>query len=138
MYHYKTNTILALPIPGFDSASILDAYKKNFEYLKYKGYKPKLNVMDNQATKVIKAYLNPRHVELQLVEPRNQCVNAAKRAIQTFKNHFIGALGTTGSIFPVQLWNKLAPQVHDSINLLRQSCINPNQSAYKAFEGPYN
>ncbi len=61
MYHYKTktNAILATPTPGFDSASILDAYKKNFEYLELKGYKPKLNVMDNQATKVIKAYLKP-------------------------------------------------------------------------------
>ncbi len=64
MYHYKTNAILATPIPGLDSASILDAYKKNFEYLESKGYKPKLNVMDNQATKLIKAYLKPRHVDL--------------------------------------------------------------------------
>jgi hypothetical protein len=58
MYHYETNAILATPIPGLDFASILEAYKKNFEYLESKGYKPKLNVMDNQATKVIKAYLN--------------------------------------------------------------------------------
>ena len=40
MYHYKTNAILATPIPGLDSASILEAYKKNFEYLESKGYKP--------------------------------------------------------------------------------------------------
>ena len=137
MYHYKTNAILATPIPGLDSTSILDAYKKNFEYLKSKDYKPKLNVMDNQATKVIKAYLNPRHVELQLVQPHNHRVNAAKRTIQTFKTCFIGALGTTDFNFPVQLWDKLAPQVQDSINLLRQARINPDQSAYKALEGPY-
>jgi hypothetical protein len=111
MYHYETNAILATPIPGLDSTSILEAYKKNFEYLESKGYKPKLNVMDNQATKVIKAYLKPRHVDLQLVEPHNHRVNAAERAIQTFKNRFIGALGTTDSDFPVQLWDKLAPQV---------------------------
>ena len=103
MYHYKTNTILATPILGLDSASILDAYKKNFKYLESKGYKPKLNVMDNQATKVIKMYLNPCNVQLKPVEPHNHRVNAAKRAIQTFKNCFIGALGTTDSDFPVQL-----------------------------------
>jgi hypothetical protein len=51
MYHYKTNTILATPILGLDSASILEAYKQNFEYIKEKVYKPILNVMDNQATK---------------------------------------------------------------------------------------
>jgi hypothetical protein len=59
MYHYKTNAIFSTPIPGLDSASILEAYKRNFKYLreKEKGYKPMVNVMDNQATKVIKAYL---------------------------------------------------------------------------------
>jgi hypothetical protein len=137
-YHYETNAILANPIPGLDSASILDAYKKNFEYLESNGYYPKLHVMDNQATIVINAYLNPQHVELQLVEPYNHCANAAERAIQTFRNHFIGGLGTTDSNFPVQLWDKLAPQVQDSINLLRQFHINPNQSAYEALEGPYD
>ena len=138
MYHYETNTILATPIPGLDSTSILDAYKKNFEYLESKGYKPKLNIIDNQATKVIKAYLTLCHIELQLVEPHNHHVNAAKRAIQTFKNCFIGTLGTTDPKFPVHLWDKLAPQVQDSINLLHQYHINPNQSAYEALKGPYN
>jgi hypothetical protein len=33
MYHYETNAIIATPIPGLDSANILAAYKKNFEYL---------------------------------------------------------------------------------------------------------
>jgi len=51
IYHYKTNAILATPIPGLDSKSILAAYSKNFEYLVSKGYTPKLNIMDNQAKK---------------------------------------------------------------------------------------
>ncbi len=97
-----------------------------------------LNDMDNQATRVIKVYLKPQHIDLQLVEPHNHCVNAAERAIQTFKNRFIGALGTTDSDFPVQLWDKLAPQVQDFNNLLRQSHINPKHSAYKAPKGPYD
>ena len=41
--HYKTNAILATPIPGLNFASILDAYKKNFEYLESNGCKPKLS-----------------------------------------------------------------------------------------------
>ena len=138
MYHYETNAILATPIPGLSSDNILSAYKKNFEYLVSKGFKPKLNVMDNQATKVIKAYLTPREVALQLVEPHNHRVNAAERAIQTFKNRFVGALGTTDADFPIQLWDKLTPQVQDSINLLRQSRVNPAISAYEVLEGPYD
>ena len=54
MYHYETNAIFAIPIPGLDSKSILEAYKKIFEYLVSKGYTPKVNVMDNQGTNAIK------------------------------------------------------------------------------------
>jgi hypothetical protein len=77
--------------------------------------------MDNQATKVIKAYLMPQQVSLQLVKPHNHCVNAAEQAIQMFKNRFISALGTTNTNFPIQLWDKLTPQVQDSFNLLHRS-----------------
>ena len=138
MYHYETNAIFAVAIPGLDSKSILEAYKKIFEYLVSKGYKPKVNVMDNQATKTIKEYLLTQQCALQLVEPHNHRVNAAERAIQTFKNRFIAALGTTDSEFPVQLWDKMAPQVQDSINLLRPSRIDPTKSAYEILEGPYD
>ncbi len=47
---------------------------------------------------------------MQVVEPHNHRVNAAERAIQTFKDAFIAALATTDSGFPLQLWDKLAPQ----------------------------
>jgi len=138
MYHYETNPILATPIPGLDSTNILAAYKQNFEDLKSKGFTPKLYVMDNQATKVIKAYLTPQEVKLQLVEPHNHRVNTAERAIQTFKNRFIGTLGTTDADFPLQLWDKMMPQVQDMINILRCSRIDPNKSAYEVLEGPYD
>ncbi len=118
MYHYKTNAIFTTPIPGLDLQSILDAYKKNFEFLVSKGYTPKINVMDNQATKAIKLYLTPQQCCLQLFEPGNHHINDAEWAIQSFKNRFIGALGTTGMDFSIQLWDKLEPQVQDFINLL--------------------
>jgi hypothetical protein len=56
VYHYKTNAILALPIVGFSNKTILAAYQQQYNLLKSKGYKIRLNVMDNQATKVIKNY----------------------------------------------------------------------------------
>jgi hypothetical protein len=77
--------------------------------------------MDNQATKVIKAYLQPQNIRLQLAEPHNHRVNAAEQAFQTFKNRFLGALGTTNINFPIQLWDKLSPQVQHLINLSCQS-----------------
>jgi hypothetical protein len=113
LYHYKTNSILASPITNLDDKSIFETYKANFEMLEAKGYKPKVNVMDNQATKHIKMFLTKKGCQLQLVEPHNHCVNAAERAIQTFKDAFIAALATTDNNFPLQLWDKLAPQVQE-------------------------
>jgi hypothetical protein len=138
MYHFKTNAILTTPIPGLDNASILAAYAKNFKYLTSKGYKPQINVMDNQATKVIKAYLTSQQVSLKLVEPHNHRIHAAEPAIQTFKNWFIGALGTTVADLPIQLLDKLTQQVQDSINLLQQSRIHPDISTHETVKGPYD
>ena len=44
----------------------------------------------------------------------------------------------TDSECPLQLWDKLAPQVQNTLNLLRKSRTNPNILAYKALNGPYN
>ena len=111
LYHYESNCILATPIAGLDDKSIYNAYVARFKELEEKGFKLQLNVMDNQATKHIKQLLTKNECKLQLVEPHNHRVNAAERAIQTFKDAFIAALATTDSDFPLQLWDKLTPQV---------------------------
>ena len=73
-----------------------------------------------------------------LVEPHNHRVNAAKQAIQTLKAHFISALATTDSNFPLQLWDRLTPQVKSILNMLQPSRINPKMLAYGAIHGPYD
>jgi hypothetical protein len=136
LYHYKSNCILATPIGRLDNMSIFQAYKTYFKDLSAKGYKPNLNIMDNQATKHIKKFLTKNDCKLQVIEPHNHCVNAAKRTIQTFKAAFITALATTNSNFPLQLWDKLTPQVQDTLNMLQASQINPTKSAYEILNGP--
>jgi hypothetical protein len=138
MYHYKTNAILVKPISNLDDCSIFEAYKELFKTLEAKGYKPKMNVMDNQATKFIKQFLTKKDCILQVVKPHNHRVSAAECAIQMFKDAFIATLATTDWEFPLQLWDKLAPRVQNTLNLLRASRINPNISAYEALNGPYN
>ncbi len=137
MYHYETNAIMVKAIKNLDNRSIYKAYKELFENLEAKGYKPKMNIMDNQATKYINKFPTAKDC-LQVVEPHNHWVNAAERAIQTFKDAFIAALASTDSEFPLQLWDKLAPQVQNTLNLLQRARINPNILAYEALNGPYN
>jgi hypothetical protein len=57
LYHYESNAIMVTPITGLDNVCMFNAYNLNFDELKHKGYKPILNVMDNQVTKYIKKFL---------------------------------------------------------------------------------
>jgi hypothetical protein len=138
VYHYESNAILALPISGFSNNAIFAVYKQQYELLKSKGFVIKLNKMDNQASNVIKLYLTPQQCDLMLVKPNNHRVNAAKRAIQTFKDHFVSMLATTDSKFPLQLWDCLTPHIETLLNMLQPLPIDPTKSAYEALHNPYN
>ncbi len=75
--------------------------------------------MDNQATKHIKKFLTKEECKLQLVESHNHRVNAAEQAMHTFKDAFIAVLATTNQDFPLQIWDKITPQVINTINMMR-------------------
>ncbi len=77
MYHYKTNAILVKAIKYLDDHSIYEACKEVFETLEAKGYKPIMNVINNQATKYIKQFLTKKECDLRVVELHNHRVNAA-------------------------------------------------------------
>ncbi len=79
-----------------------------------------------------------RNVNGSFLEPHNHHVNAAKCAIQIFKDAFIAALATTDCNFLQQLWDKLTPQVQIMLNMTRASRIDPTVSAYKILNGPYD
>jgi len=64
LHHYEINSILATHITNLDDKSIFEAYKANFDMLEAKGYKPKVNVMDNQATKYIEKFLTEKGCNL--------------------------------------------------------------------------
>ena len=106
--------------------------------IELKGFVIRFNVMDNQASKVIKKFLTPKQCELMLVEPNNHHVNAAERTIQTFKDHFGSTLAMSDSNFLLQLCDRLTQQVETTLNLLRPSRIDPTKSAYEALHGPYD
>ena len=94
--------------------------------------------MDNEASTAIKKLLTQCDTKFQLVEPHNHRVNAAERAIHTFKNHFIAVLCTVDKDFPLQLWDRLLPQTMLTLNLLRTSRINPRLSAEAQLNGNFD
>ncbi len=54
-------------------------------------------------------------------------INAVERPIQMFKDAFFATLATTNSDFPLQLWDRLTPQVLNFLNMMRPSHINPSK-----------
>jgi hypothetical protein len=57
--------------------------------LSISGHAPKLHILDNEASSILKKSLLKHKIQYQLVPPHIHCRNAAERAIQTFKAHFI-------------------------------------------------
>ena len=69
---------------------------ENITYLTKRGFKPVFNIIDNEASKSVKKYLEEENAIIQLVGPHNYYINAAERVIQTFKNHTIAGLPKCG------------------------------------------
>ncbi len=127
VYHYESNVILVLPILVFSDGIIFAAYKQQYKLLESKGFVIKFNLMDNQASNVMKQYLTPKQCDLMLVESNNHRVNAAERAIQTFKDtlsvhlqpqtaNFLSNFGITSP----HMWRRRST-CYDSPELIPQS-----------------
>ena len=138
LYDHDTNAILVEPIKNRCAQEILRAYNKLYEYLKSKGYTPKLQRLDNEASNLLIQSLKQKQIDFQLVPPNSHRRNAAERAIRTFKNHFIAGLCSVDPHFPLQLWDKLLQQAVITLNLLRPSRCNPTKSAYEILEGNFD
>ena len=65
-------------------------------------------------------------------------INAAERAVTTFKNHFIYNLFIVDPLFSFCLWDRLLPQVTTTLNMLWQSLMEPELSAYEQVDVIHN
>jgi hypothetical protein len=95
LYDYDSNAILAEPMKNRSDTEHLRAYNKLHQYLVLRGFKPLLQKMDNEASTALKRSIREKGIDYQLVPPHIHRRNAAERAIQTFKNHFVACLCTT-------------------------------------------
>jgi hypothetical protein len=138
LYDYNSNSILAEPMKSRTDDEIIRSYQALHDRLIAAGLKPQLQKLDNEASRCLKQFLNTNDIEFQLVPPHSHCCNAAKRVIQTFKNHFIAGLCSTDKLFPMNFWCHLIRQAEITLNLLRASRINPRLSAYAQLSGAFD
>ena len=99
-YNYDCNAILAEPIQSRSEASLVRAHQKIHAHLSERGLKPKLIILDNECPSGLKQFFRQQDTEFQLVPPNLHRANAAERAIDTFKCHFIAGLGNSRSKLP--------------------------------------
>ena len=113
-------------------------YKDMYEHLKARNCKPKLKIMDKESSTAVKRYIKNANVNYQIVKLNNLRVNAAERAIRTFKNNFVAGLSSVHPKFPMYLWDELLPQSFITLDLLQKSRTFPKISAYAHLHGMYN
>ncbi len=137
-YIYDLNAILVHAMPSKNDAAMITAFAKILATLPARGYKPTLNVTDNECSKMVEVHIKLNKMDIHLVPPHNHRVNTATRAIATFKEHFIAGLATVDRNCPLQLWDDFLHQVELTLNLLRFSRHDTSKSSNKEIHGPYD
>jgi hypothetical protein len=134
-YSYDANYIRPIAMKSKSGAEWVRAFGVVLDEMTVKGFKPKLQTMDNEASAALKKYLTEKGMNYQLVLPHCHRTNAAERAIGTFKEHFKFGLSTVDPYFPIHLWDRLLPQAEITLNLLRASRLHPQLSAAAHYHG---
>ena len=133
------NYIDADPMKSRSAKELTKAYKIIYARWKARGVIcPKWHVLDNEApVEFLEAiWVNGCQVEKTPADMHRR--NIAERAIQTYKGHFIATMAGVLDDFPIYQWYKLVPQNLLTLNLLQQSHMAPNISAYAYHYGNFD
>jgi hypothetical protein len=134
-YVYDCNYIKVIPVKSRSASEWVTSYYTVHQELTVKGFKPKLQTLDNKASAALKNFFTVNDIAYQLVPPYCHRRNAAERSIRTFKEHFVAGLSSFDPSFPLHVWGILLPQAEITLNLLRTSRLHPQLSAAVHFHG---
>lgn len=133
------NYIDVEPIKSRKAKDLTDSYQKIFQRWKATGAVcPNWHILDNEAPEELKQAIRENKCRVELTPADMHRRNIAERAIQTFKGHFISVLAGVSNNFPINQWDELLPQTILTLNLLRQSNVAPNISAWAYHHGSFD
>ena len=95
-------------------------------------------ILDNECLTDIKNTIRSYNATFQLVPPHQHRQNAAETAIKTVKSHLLSGIATCHTQFPITEWDRLLPQAKLTLNLLRNSRINPKLSSWAFLHGHHD
>jgi hypothetical protein len=128
--HLNANYIINEPMKNRTEEEMMVVYQRIGNRMQAAGLGFKKHILDNEASKAFKAKIKENEMEYELIPPGNHQWNQAKRAIQTFKAHFISILAGVNDRFPLSLWCYLLEPMELTLNLLRQSNVAPKMLAF--------
>ena len=117
------------------AAVIKKAWENIYWRLAKNGHKLVNFILDNEFSHELKKLFNKYNISYQFVPPHVHRADAAKRAIMTFKAHFLAGLASCDPAFPIGEWDRLLDQTELTLNLLRTSRSNPRLSAHAFLNG---
>ena len=133
------NYIDAEPLQTRKAKALTDAYQRIYQRWKATGVVcPNWHVLDNEAPAELKQAIRENNCRVELTPPDMHRRNIAERGMQTFKGHFKAILAGVSDDFPIREWDELIPQTVLTLNLLRQSNVAPNISAYAYHHGSFD
>jgi hypothetical protein len=80
-YVYDCNYVKVIPMKSWSASEWFTAYATIHQELTVKGFTPKLQTLDNEASAALKNSFTANDVDYQLVPPHCHRRNAAERAI---------------------------------------------------------
>jgi hypothetical protein len=124
------NAILVEPMKNRTAGKMVRAYQVLIDRLNSAGVFPKLHILDNECSDDMKKTIKSNKMDFQLVPPHDHRRNLAKKAIKTFKDHFVAILCGAYKSFPLHLWDCLLPQAKHTLNMVRPSRMMPTIFVY--------
>ena len=138
-YHCDSNAFLVAPFKKHKDKHRLEAYKSIMTHLRENVMSVNLQILDNEASSKFKHLITENlNIKYQLVPPDIHRLNAAERAICTFKAHFLSILAVIAPDFPKFLWDHLLHQKEMTLIFLRESTLGPTKSAWEFFNAPFD
>jgi hypothetical protein len=131
-YIYDCNYVKVIPMKSRSASEWIKSYDHIHQELTAKGFKPKLQTLDNEASAALKIFFTANDIEYQLVPRHCHRRSADERSIRSFKEHFVAGLSSVDPTFPLDI---LLPQAEINLNLLRTSRLHLQLSASAHFHG---
>ena len=138
MYDYDSNAIVFEALKTRQGAELAKAFQRCCLKLKVQPTERNLFILDNECSTDIKNTIRSYNASFQLVPPHQHRQNAAETAIKTVKGHLLSGIATCHTQFPITEWDRLLPQAELTLNLLRNSRINPKLSSWAFLNGQHD